>query len=175
MKGTILHSIKFVALLLLPCLTISCLSLGGLVNKEKIIKDRVLGIWNDGNLSLIDEVYAPEAVVRTSHIPIPMKGLEAIKNWIVSTRTAFPDFHMRFEEIIIKGDRVVTRWTSEGTNTGILKMGFINLPPTGKEVRFSGISISQIEKGKTLEEVVVFNVLEMYQQLGYQLTPPQKK
>ena len=176
MKGTILHSIKFIALILLLCLTISCLSgLGGLVNKEKIIRDRVLEIWNDGNLALIDEVYAPEAIVRTSHIPIPIKGLEAIKNCIVSTRTAFPDFHMRFEEIIIKGDRVVTRWTSEGTNTGTLRMAFINIPPTGKKVRFSGVSISRIEKRKTVEEIIVSNVLEMYQQLGFQLTPPPKK
>ncbi len=157
------------------CFTLSCLASLGLVNRQKIIKDRVLGIWNEGNLPLINEVYAPEAVVRASHFPIPIKGQEGIKNWIVSTRTAFPDFQMTFEEIIIKSDRVVTRWSSTGTNTGTLRMPFVNLAPTGKKVRLSGISISRVEKGKTVEEIVVFNVLEMFQQLGFQLTPPSIK
>lgn len=176
MRKSILHWMKIGTLYLLICLTLSCLStLGGLVNKQKIIKDRVLGIWNEGNLAIINEVYAPEAIVRASHFPINIKGVEAIKNWIVTTRTAFPDFHMTFEEIIIKSDRIITRWTTTGTNTGVLRIPFINLPPTGKKVRFSGISISRVEKGKTVEEIIVFNVLEMFQQLGFQLMPPSIK
>lgn len=176
MRESILHWIKIGTLYLLLCLTLSCLSgLGGLLNKQKIIKDRVLGIWNEGNLALINEAYASEAIVRASHFPIPIKGLDGINNWIVTTRTAFPDFHMTFEEIIIKGDRVVTRWTTTGTNTGVLRIPFINLPPTGKKVHFSGISISRVEKGKTVEEIIVFNVLEMFQQLGFQLMPPSSK
>lgn len=131
MRKSILQYIKISALLLLLLSTISCLASLGSVNKQKIIKDRVLGIWNEGNLALINEVYAPEAVVRASHFPIPIKGQEGIQNWIVSTRTAFPDFQMTFEEIIIKKDRVVTRWTTTGTHTGTLRMPFVNLPPTG--------------------------------------------
>lgn len=118
MRKSILQYIKISALLLLLLSTISCLASLGLVNKQKIIKDRVLGIWNEGNLAFINEVYAPEAVIRASHFPIPFKGQEGIKNWIVSTRTAFPDFQMTFEEIIIKKDRVVTRWTTTGTHIG---------------------------------------------------------
>lgn len=175
MRKSILHWMKTGTLCVFLCFTLSCLASLGLVNRQKIIKDRVLGIWNEGNLPLINEVYAPEAVVRASHFPIPIKGQEGIKNWIVSTRTAFPDFQMTFEEIIIKSDRVVTRWSSTGTNTGTLRMPFVNLAPTGKKVRLSGISISRVEKGKTVEEIVVFNVLEMFQQLGFQLTPPSIK
>jgi predicted ester cyclase len=155
--------------------TIGCLASLGLVNKQKIIKDRVLGIWNEGNLALINEVYAPEAVIRASHFPIPIKGQEGIKNWIVSTRAAFPDFQMTFEEIIIKGDCVITRWTTTGTHTGTLRMPLINLSPTGRKVRLSGISIGRVEKRKTVEEIVVFNAMEMFQQLGFQLTPPSIK
>jgi len=175
MKKSNLQYLKIGTLCLLLCLTLSCLASLGIVHKQKIIKDRVLEIWNEGNLALINEVYAPEAVVRTSHFPIPIKGQEGIKDWIVSTRAAFPDFQMTFEEIIIKGDRVVTRWTTTGTNTGTLRMPFVNLPPTGKKVSLSGISIGRIENRKTIEEIVVFNVLEMFQQLGFQLTPPSIK
>lgn len=175
MKESILYWIKIGTLFLVLISSISCLASLGLVNKQKIIKDRVLGIWNEGNLALINEVYAPEAVVRASHFPIPIKGQEGIKNWIVRTRAAFPDFQMTFEEIIIKGDKVVTRWTTTGTHTGNLNMPFVNLPPTGKKVSLSGISIGRIENRKTIEEIVVFNALEMYQQLGFQLTPPSIK
>lgn len=176
MKHLFAQFMNVIFLLLVIFFALSCLSnLSGLVNKQKIIKDRVLGIWNEGNLALINDVYAPDAVVHASHFPIHIKGRDAIRNWIVSTRTAFPDFHMTFEDIITKGDKVITYWTSTGTNTGNFSIVFFNIPPTGKKVRFSGISISRLEKRKTVEEIVVFNVMEMLQQLGFQLTPPSIK
>jgi len=174
MKKSFLQLTK-VTLLILLCITFCCKQqvMEGLTEEEaKAITDRVLEIWNDGNLALVDEVYAPEVVVHSSSSPEDMVGFEGIKGWVTNTRTAFPDFKMTFDEIIVKGDKIVTRWTSTGTHTGTFHMPFGDLPPTGKKINVSGVAINKIENRKAVDELVVFNVLDMLQQLGFTLVPP---
>ncbi len=59
-------------------------------------------------------------------------------------------------------------WTITATHTGLLH----GIPPTGKSVRFSGMAIDRVVKGKIVEEWVYFNMLDLLQQLGFSLTPP---
>ncbi|HEY6410245.1 MAG TPA: ester cyclase, partial [Ktedonobacteraceae bacterium] len=66
------------------------------------------------------------------------------------------------EDLVAEGDKVVTRWTWRGTNQG----EFQGMPPTGKEVAGSGISIHRIAEVKIAEAWVNFDTLGMLQQLG---------
>ena len=52
-------------------------------------------------------------------------------------------------------------------------MPFGELPPTDMPIKVSGLAIDEIENGKFVDELVVFNVLEMLQQLGFTLVLPQ--
>ncbi len=170
-------------LLILPLVILLCLTFGcqqgeevaeGISEEEAIVLlDKALEIWNDGNLALVEDVFAPEVVARTSTFPEDIVGLEGIKNWVKFARTAFPDMHMTFDEIIVKGDNIVGRFTVTGTNTGPLSMPVGDLPPTGQKVRFSGLGIDRVKNGKITEELVFYNVLDMMLQLGFTLTPPQ--
>jgi len=176
MKKSFTQFITIIPLALLLSLTFSCQQQGekGITEEEaKALLDSALEIWNNGNMALIEDVFAPEIVARTSTFPEDIIGLEGIENWIKFARTAFPDMHMTFDEIIVKGDNIVGRFTVTGTNTGPLSMPFGDLPPTGKKVRFSGLGIDRVQNGKITEELVVYNVLDMMQQLGFTLTPPQ--
>jgi predicted ester cyclase len=51
------------------------------------------------------------------------------------------------EDIFAVGDRVVERFSSIGTQQGT----FMEIPPTGKQVRFTGIEIMRIAGGKIVE------------------------
>jgi len=48
-----------------------------------------------------------------------------------------------------------------------------DLPPTGKKFRTTGLGIERVQKGKIIEILAVFNMLDMMKQLGFTLTPPQ--
>lgn len=160
---------------LLLCLTFSCqkqVEKGITEEEAKALLDSALEIWNNGNLALVEDVFTPEIVVHTSTFPEDIVGFEGIKNWVKFARTAYPDLHMTFDEVIVKGDKIVARFTVTGTHTGPLTMPSGDLPPTGKKVRFTGLGIDRVQNGKITEEVVVYNVLEMLQQLGFTLTPP---
>ena len=140
------------------------------IDNEKEMKahsDAQLEVWNTGNLSLYDEILSPEVVLHNADGE-DLIGIEAVKGWVTSTRTGFPDVNLTFDELIIKGEYLVVRWTFTGTNTG----PFADLPPTGKKVKITGTYISHVVDGKEIEVWQQYNQLAMFTQLGYTLTPP---
>lgn len=66
---------------------------------------------------------------------------------------------------ITEGNKVVTRWTLGGIHTGTI----LGIPPSGREVHLSGISIDRIEDGKSVEHWSEGNFGRFLQELQ---TPP---
>lgn len=130
--------------------------------------DPYLAIWNDGNLDFVDELYAPDFVWHVVDIDEDVVGVVAFKELVTSFRTAFPDFHVTFDEVLVAGEKTVIRWTMTGTNTG----PFQDLPPSGQPVRLHGVAISRSVDGKTAEVWQYYNQLSMLQQMGFTLAPP---
>ena len=141
--------------------------------KAQVLLDKVLEIWNKGNMALIPELYTVDCVATSSSTPVAFVGHEGIRKWIENSRTMMPDLVMDFPEVIAKPDRIVAVWTMTGTQTGPMVMPGGTLPPTGRKVNVSGMSIDYLKDGKLAKEVVIFNALEMLMQLGFQLMPPQ--
>ena len=137
--------------------------------EKKVLADKYVEAWNEGNLSLFDELLSPEIVRHTVDIYEDIIGIEAFKEYVTSMRTSFPDFNATLDELIIKGDNIVARWTVTGTNTG----PFNEMPPTGKKVKYSGVNISHVIDGKLIEEWVYFNQAAFLTQLGFTITPPE--
>lgn len=103
--------------------------------------------WNQGNLAAVDELLAHDHVPHHSLIGEQPPSRELYKQFIVRTRTAFPDLHATIEDQIAEGDKVVTRWSVQGTHHG----RFRGYSPTGKQMRVTGIVIDRIVGGKVVE------------------------
>ena len=143
------------------------------IDNEKEMKvraDKSLEVWNTGNLSLFDEMLSPDYVYHQVDISEDVVGIEANKELVASFRTSFPDLNVTFDELIIKGDYSVIRWTVTGTNTG----PYGDLPPTGKKVKYSGVAISHVVDGKISETWQYYNQAALLIQLGYTITPPEE-
>lgn len=82
-------------------------------------------------------------------------------------RRAFPDFEFAIEDQIAEGNRVVTRWSWQGTNTGELR----GLPPTGKRVAMVGTTTFAFSDGRITESWWHWDVLGMFRQLGLTTLP----
>jgi len=173
-------------LMVIPLVILLCFTFGcqkqvteevpeGITEEEaKAFMDATLEIWNEGNLDLVDEFYSADYVRHYVDIYEDIVGIDAYKQWITNTRTIFPDFNVTQDgEMVAKGDKIVSRWIVEGTNTGPLNTPFGSFPSTGKKARFYGVSIFQIVDGKIVEEWLYFNQASLLQQLGFTLTPPQ--
>ena len=118
--------------------------------------------WNQGNLATVDELMAPDHVGHHSLVPNQPGSREFYKQYIVRTRTAFPDFHATIEDQIAEGDLVVTRWSVQGTHQGT----FQGHSPTGKQMSVTGIVIDRIVDGQAVEGWMEMDTLHQMRQLG---------
>ncbi len=159
-------------LLFLTCSCFSCQqqAKNAFTEKEaKVFLDRYMETMNRADLDLVDEIIAPEFVLRSPFFPEPIKGIEDYKALVTNTSKTFSDFNATIEEVVVKGDKIWGRFSMDGINTGPLG----ELPATGKKFHISGLAITRIVDGKIVEDETFWNVLEFYQQLGFTLAPPE--
>ena len=108
--------------------------------KNKAITRRLFEeVWNQRKLDVIDEIFATDFVGHMPGSP-DILGTEGLKQYITITCTTFPDFKITVEDQIAEGDKVVTRWTANGTHK-----------PTGAQATWSGFSFFRIAGGKIVE------------------------
>ena len=123
--------------------------------------------WNQGNISVVDELLAPDHIPHNSRVGNQPPSRELYKQFIIRTRAAFPDMHATIEDQIAEGDRVVTRWSVQGTHQGV----FQGHSPTGNQMRVTGIAIDRITDGKVVEGWMEMDTHDQMQQLGLTTQP----
>ncbi len=137
--------------------------------EAKVLMDRYMDTMIKTDLALVDEIIAPDFVIRSPFLPEPVVGIESYKKMITNTANTFSDFNAVIEELTVKGDRIWCRFTMSGINTGPLG----ELPATGKKFHVTGMAITRIDNGKIAEDETYWNVLGFYQQMGFTRTPPE--
>jgi predicted ester cyclase len=110
---------------------------------------------------LVNHAAVPEAQGR--------KGFSMIQEKV---RTAFPDVQYTLEDTIIDGDKAVLRMTVNGTQTGPLTFLRLQMPPSGKTVKFEQTHVLRVANGKVVEQWMQQDSIAMFRQLGIQLTVP---
>jgi hypothetical protein len=117
--------------------------------KDKAIENAMEKIWEQGDFSVIDEAYEEEI------------GNE-VKRFVKQNRDLYPDLEIEIVDSIIKGNRFVTVWKATGTHIGLKK-----------KVVLEGVSVRTREGGKFTQERMFFDTKRIYDQLGFEITPPE--
>jgi steroid delta-isomerase-like uncharacterized protein len=94
-------------------------------------------------------------------------GVASSRQFFRGQFAAFPDLQATFLDTFAEGDKVVSRIELEGTHVGPL----MGIPPTGKHVKWSLISIHRIADGKIAEHWTESDTMSLMQQLGV-IPPP---
>ena len=131
-------------------------------NNKAIVRRLIAELWNNGNLSVADEIFTPNYQHHDSSTPDFGRGPESEKQRATLYRTAFPDLHLTIEDLIAEGETVMTRWSCRGTHKGDLN----GIAPTGKQITISGVTVARISNGKMAESYVNWDALGLMQQLG---------
>jgi steroid delta-isomerase-like uncharacterized protein len=118
-------------------------------------------IFNEKRTDRADELVTQDYVDHAA-LPGQAPGLEGAKHKWAMYVAAIPDLRVTMDEMVAEGDRVAARWTAEGTHEGEL----LGIPPTGKRIRWSGISICRVAEGKLAEQFERWDRLDLMQQLG---------
>ena len=129
--------------------------------ENKALARRGFELWNSGDLAASVELIADDYVLHDPAAP-GIRGHDGYKQFFTLYHTAFPDTHLGIEDLVAEGDRAVVRWTATGTHRGELQ----GIPPTGKQVTVTGITIYRIAGGKIVEQSQNWDTLGLMQQLG---------
>jgi steroid delta-isomerase-like uncharacterized protein len=129
---------------------------------NKALARRWIEAWNSNtNFDVIDQIFAEDWIDRNP-IPGGSQGIEGAAHFVRVFRNAFSDIHVTLDTLMAEGDMVMFRVIVNATHTG----EFQGLPPTGKHVTFSGITIHRVAGGKFAESVNEMDLLGLLEQLG---------
>ena len=124
-------------------------------------------IWNARMLNFLSEYYAQDAVIW-----VPgnrrLEGHGDLTAYVLNLLAAFSDGAVTLEHVNwigseAQGYKVAARWTFQGTHDGPGSYG----APTGRRVRFLGISHFEMLGGKIQKEYMVWNEFALFKQLHW--------
>ena len=135
--------------------------------ENKALVRRWFAETDKGNDAIVDELCAPDYVDHSPPLPGMGSGSGAVRRANAALGAAFPDTVHIIDDQIAEGDKVVTRLRGRATFTGEI----LGIPPNGKVVEITGISIHRIVDGKLVEHWANADLLSFMQQLGALPTP----
>jgi predicted ester cyclase len=86
---------------------------------------------------------------------------EGFKQFIYFLWKAFPDIKITFEDLVTEGNKVAGRYYLTGTHKG----EFLDVQPTGKQFKASGMTIFSIRDKKIAERWNIVDMMSLMEQL----------
>src|SRR3954470_21369202 len=111
--------------------------------ENKAVSCRFHAAIGNGSAQAVQAELAPNFVAHFPGVPGPLDA-EGFKQLVNVFGSGFPENHFDIDEEFAIEDKVVTRWTYRAVHSG----EFQGLPPTGKQVAMTGITILHIAGGK---------------------------
>ena len=121
--------------------------------------------WNAGDLRGYLTLYG-ESVRVHGYTPEPM-GRNEIEGFYRGIFAAFDSPKLVFHETLESGESVTIRFTMTGTQVG----DFMGVPPTGRKIALTGITILRFEGNTVVERWSSADLLGLLVQLGAVPTP----
>ena len=108
---------------------------------KQFIRNHFEEFVNRKNLAIGDVNFAPDFVDHGSDVPPGTPpGPEGAKQYVGNALKKFPDMHVKVEDVIVEGDKIVVRNEWTGTDQA-----------RGMKFRFGGIVIWRVANGKLAE------------------------
>lgn len=133
---------------------------GAHADPRAVLRRFVDEVLNGGEFGALEDLVADDYVHRAPGQEL--RGREGLISLVQGYRTAFPDFHVREDELHRDGDSTVMVFTLTGTHRGEL----LGRAPTGRAVNVRGVVRSRHDGGRIAEEWELLDRLSLVEQLG---------
>ena len=127
---------------------------------EALIR-QVLELIDERQLDAAFELYAVDYIY---HGPggMELNGRDGIRGLWMDFLTGFPDLSSTVDDMVVQGDKLVLRWTIQGTHTG----EFLGLPPSNNRIILPINEIFRIADGQLVEAWDQWDRLHLFEQIG---------
>ena len=99
------------------------------------------------------------------------QGKEACAEFFGDGLPGFPDAHVEVRAVHITGDVAVEEGTFTGTHNGVLHTPAGDIPPTGRHLTADYIEVHRFRDGKSTYSNLMYDQLEILEQLGLMPAP----
>jgi steroid delta-isomerase-like uncharacterized protein len=137
---------------------------------DELIRTWFHEVWDEGREDAIDRLLAKDAKVHGligSDGPAMMVGPDEFKPFFRMMRGALGDLEIRVVRTIAQDEMVAAHCHVIARHVGDALGG----PPSNRPVEFEGVTIARVKDGKFVEGWNFFDLLSMYQQVGWVKAP----
>jgi steroid delta-isomerase-like uncharacterized protein len=119
-------------------------------------------VWCQKRVEAVDELMSADAIGHgLGEGGAPTRGTREFKEFHQKFCQAFPDLHIHLDEVLAEGDLTAVRFTATGSHTG----DGLELPPSGRQVSFTGMVFTRWQDGQVVEGWNLIDFPAMQQQL----------
>jgi steroid delta-isomerase-like uncharacterized protein len=129
--------------------------------------------WNAHDVDRSLSLYAEDVIWQDVGIPEPLRGREAVRQYVQGWISAFPDIQLTVKNRLVTEDQVAGEFEWIGTHGGPLQLGpgAPALPATGKKVVGKGTYFVRVKNGMAVEVHTYPDTAGMMMQLGLMSMP----
>ncbi len=129
---------------------------------EAIVRRWIELGWQHGDLTVVDELHAPDFVDHDPGGRSPDN--RGFKEGIGALYRAFPDLRAEVEDVVVDraAGTAAVRWSAVGTHTA----PYLGAPASGRRIAFKGIEIVRIRDARISERWGEWDGLDLLAQLG---------
>lgn len=115
------------------------------VDKNDAALATAVDAWNAGDVEAYMQLYTADIRLHAGTYDFPDRA--AVEGMYRGFHAAVPGVQLKIHETFGDGDRLAVRYTVTGRQTGDL----MGIPPTGREISMTGITIMHFQGGKVAE------------------------
>jgi len=116
-------------------------------------------VWNRGRRSAIAEMLAPDGVIHDGGVDT--LGPEGFYPFFDRIQATLSELQVSVDDSIVEGNTLCARWSCTAKHTG----NGLGIPPSGRTVHLTGITIARVEDGKVVEAWQNWDMLGMLEQI----------
>jgi steroid delta-isomerase-like uncharacterized protein len=136
------------------------------MTNEAILRLFMQRVWNDQDFESVEQFVDDAYTIHLDNAD-PWEGKtlnhEEYKKRLKFSFDSFPDMHFAIQSLVEDGNCVAISWIMTGTNLGNIGP----MPPTGKAINTTGITIYHFKNGKVNGHTQVFDRATVMKQLGF--------
>jgi steroid delta-isomerase-like uncharacterized protein len=138
------------------------------VKREELerLDDRGMAAWDDHDVDAWDALFADGFVYHDWTVPEPIRDRKGLRQAFSAWMTAFPDMKVKTVNRVVGDDAIAGEVEFQGSNTGPMVMGGMEMPPTNKHAVGRGAYIAKVRDGKIVEFRSFPDAAGMMMQLG---------
>jgi predicted SnoaL-like aldol condensation-catalyzing enzyme len=108
-------------------------------NEAKETLKKVVGIFNTGDLSEVNQIFSPDYIDHQKPPEIEADGPDEFKQIVAGARKFLPNLKVTIEDLVAEADKVVAR------------LHWHSLDPAGKQIDRETIDILRLANGQVVE------------------------